>query len=172
MQICSLPSTLSTLSLAPTLPTSPIPPHPFPQPNPRRAQSCDWTMGPWDQELGRRRSKGRKRQRGWGRVREEAVFISMPRAGSLHTMDTARYSKWSGGLEEVSGGMSNGTASLAPLGPCPASGLGFDGGKEGNSQERGQIMGAGETLQSLEPTVQLIQISTLPLKGCVTIEVT
>lgn len=87
-------------------------------------------------------------------MREEAVFISMPRSGSLLTMDTAGYSRWGGGLEEVSGGMSNGTASLALLGPYPASGLGFDGKKEGNSQERGQIMGAGETLQSLEPTVQ------------------
>lgn len=87
-------------------------------------------------------------------MREEAVFISMPRAGSLLTMDTAGYSKWGGRLEEVSGGMSNGTASLGPLSPYPASGLGFDGGKEANSQEMGQIMGAREALQSLEPTVQ------------------
>lgn len=87
-------------------------------------------------------------------MREESVFISMLRSGSLLTMDTAGYSKWGGGLEEVSGGTSNGTASLAPLGAYPASGLGFDGRKEGNSQEMGQIMGAGETLQSLAPTVQ------------------
>lgn len=67
-------------------------------------------------------------------------------------MDTVGYSKWDGKCEEASGGMSNGTASLAPLGPSPASDLGVDGGREGNSQERAQVVGAEETLQALEPT--------------------
>lgn len=48
----------------------------------------------------------RKETVGGGGGGEGATFISVPRAGSLLTMDTAGYSKWSGGLDEVPRGMS------------------------------------------------------------------
>lgn len=93
-----------------------------------------------------RKESGRKEKsrRDW----EGATFISMPRAGRLLTMDTVGYSKWVDGLEEVPGGMSNGTAS--PAWVSLVSGLEFDGGREANSQEGVQVVGAGETPQALE----------------------
>lgn len=93
-----------------------------------------------------RKEMGRKERsrRDW----EGVTFISMPRAGHLLTMDTVGYSKWDSRLEEAPGGMSNGIAS--PAWVFLVSGLGFDGGREVNSQKAVQILGAEETPQAPE----------------------
>lgn len=104
-------------------------------------------IGLWVPVLGtERKEMGRKEKsrRDW----EGATFISMPRAVRLLTMDTVGYSKWGGGLEEVPGGMSNGTAS--PAWVSLVIGLGFAGRRKANSQEGVQVVGAGETPQAPE----------------------